>query len=103
MKISTKLLTEAINNWDPIGLLAGGAPKNEYDIEINEIEKKSITCTNEIELAKLIYEVFNDMIGVKLNHLSCLNQAFKITERNNKHYSTNGKMFVELTGSRLLR
>ncbi|OME74115.1 hypothetical protein BK120_32085 [Paenibacillus sp. FSL A5-0031] len=83
MKISTKLLTKVINNWDPIGLLAGGAPQNEYDIEINQIAQKSITCTNEIELAKLIYRVFNDMMGVKLDHLSCLNQAFKITDRNN--------------------
>ncbi|OMF37558.1 hypothetical protein BK133_05775 [Paenibacillus sp. FSL H8-0548] len=83
MKISTKLLTEVINNWDPIGLLAGGAPQNEYDIEISQIVQKSITCTNEIELAKLIYRVFNDMMGVKLDHLSCLNQAFTVTERNN--------------------
>ncbi|OBZ11523.1 hypothetical protein [Bacillus sp. FJAT-26390] len=83
MKISIKLLTEVINNWDPIGLLAGGAPQNEYDIEINQIAQKSITCTNEIELAKLIYRVFNDMMGVKLDHLSCLKQAFKITDRNN--------------------
>jgi hypothetical protein len=85
LKTSTELLTEVINNWDPIGLLAGGAPQNEYDIEINEIAQGSITCVNEIELAKIIYEVFNVMIGVKLNHLSCLNQAFKITERINNH------------------
>lgn len=85
MEISKELLTEVINNWDPVGLLAGGAPQNEYDIEINVITQKCIAFTNEIELAKLIYEVFNDMIGVKLDHLSCLKHAFKITD----HISTN--------------
>jgi hypothetical protein len=81
VNISTKLLTEVINNWDPVGLLAGGAPQDEYNIEINEIAQKSIACTNEMELAKLIYNVFNDRMGVKLYHLICLNQAFKIFER----------------------
>lgn len=80
MKIEIEFLTQVINDWDPVGLLAGGAPENEYSIEIREIIQKSATYKSETDLAILIYRVFNDKMGVKLNQLACLKQAFKITE-----------------------
>jgi len=80
MIIDTKVLTQVINNWDPIGLLAGGAPEDEYSIEIREIVQKSSSCKSETDLALLIYRVFNDKMEIKLNQLACLKEAFKITE-----------------------
>ena len=81
MNIDVKVLTKVINNWDPIALLEGGAPVDEYSIEIREIAEQCSLCKSETDLAKLIYTVFNDKMGVKLNHLACLNQPFKITEQ----------------------
>ncbi|MVO98142.1 hypothetical protein [Paenibacillus lutrae] len=81
MNIDVKVLTEIINSWDPVGLLAGGAPEDEYSIEIREIVAGGTFYTRETDLARLIYTVFNDKMGVKLNLLACLNQAFKLTEQ----------------------
>ncbi|MGN7358116.1 hypothetical protein ACTHPF_15205 [Paenibacillus sp. SAF-054] len=66
-----------INGWDPVGLLAGGAPSNEYDIEIKEISKRINLTTTEIELAKIIYDTFKNKMGIELNHLNCLKYAFR--------------------------
>lgn len=79
MNIDIKSLTQVINNWDPVGLLAGGAPEDEYSIEIKEIAWQSSSCKSETELALLIYKVFNEKMGVKLNQLACLKQAFNLT------------------------
>ncbi|WP_341279092.1 hypothetical protein [Paenibacillus sp. FSL H8-0537] len=81
MNIDLLVLTKVINNWDPVGLLEGGAPEDEYSIEIRKIVAQCSLCKSETDLAKLIYTVFNDKMSVKLNHLACLNQAFKITEQ----------------------
>ncbi|MFB7816629.1 DUF1871 family protein [Paenibacillus chitinolyticus] len=81
MNIDVKVLTEIINSWDPVGLLAGGAPEDEYSIEIKEIVTRCTFSTCETDLAKHIYTVFNDKMGVKLDLLACLNQAFKLTEQ----------------------
>ncbi|MGO4548429.1 hypothetical protein AB4Z29_26930 [Paenibacillus sp. 2TAB23] len=80
MNINIEFLTQVINNWDPVGLLAGGAPENEYSVEVIEIAQKSSSCKSETDLAILIYGVFNDKLEVKLNQLDCLKQAFKIIE-----------------------
>ncbi|MBA2944227.1 hypothetical protein HZF08_38785 [Paenibacillus sp. CGMCC 1.16610] len=80
MNINIEALTQVINDWDPVGLLAGGAPENEYSIEVREIAQKSTSCKSETDLAIFIYRVFNDKMGVKLNQLVCLKQAFKIIE-----------------------
>ncbi|MFF2483474.1 hypothetical protein [Paenibacillus sp. NPDC058071] len=79
MNIDIKFLTQIINDWDPVGLLAGGAPEDEYNIEVREIAEESSSCKSETELAVLIYRVFNDKMGIKLDPLTCLKQAFKIT------------------------
>ncbi|OPH51881.1 hypothetical protein BC351_34265 [Paenibacillus ferrarius] len=80
MNIDLEFLSQVINDWDPVGLLAGGAPENEYSIEVKEIAQKSLSCKSETDLALIIYRVFNDRMGVKLNQLTCLKQAFIITE-----------------------
>ncbi|OUS70431.1 hypothetical protein B1748_28475 [Paenibacillus sp. MY03] len=80
MNISIAHLTRIINDWDPVGLLAGGAPEDEYSSEIRVIKQQAANCTSEIELAKLIQHVFYDWMSVKLSPLSCLKQAFIIAE-----------------------
>lgn len=40
-----EFLTQVINDWDPVGLLAGGAPENEYSIEIREIVRNRFSDT----------------------------------------------------------
>jgi hypothetical protein len=80
VNIDIEFLSQVINAWDPISLLAGGAPDNEYSIEVRDIFQKSSSCKSETDLAILIYTVFNDKMGVKLNHHACLKQAFNITE-----------------------
>lgn len=80
MNVDIEFLTKVINEWDPVGLLAGGAPVNEYSIEVKEIAQKSSSCKSETDLAMLIYRVYNNKMGVNLNQLVCLKQAFKITE-----------------------
>jgi len=81
MEIDGVILTKVINSWDPVGLLAGGAPDDEYRPEILEIGLEASACKTEADLAKVIYKVFSDKMGVKLNHLTCLKQAFTITEQ----------------------
>lgn len=83
MNIDIEFLAQVINDWDPVGLLAGSAPENEYSIEVREIAQKSSTCKSETDLAMLIYRVFDDKVGVKLNQLTCLKQAFNITANGN--------------------
>ncbi|WP_342554866.1 hypothetical protein [Paenibacillus sp. FSL R7-0652] len=75
-------IAEVINHWDPLALLAGGAPRNEYDLEIKEISKQVTSDINESELARVIYSVFKDKTGVELNPLSCLKHAFQMLEGN---------------------
>ncbi|NOV00571.1 hypothetical protein [Paenibacillus planticolens] len=87
MNLDIEFLTQVINDWDPVVLLAGGAPEDEYSIEVKEIFRKSSACKSQTDLALLIYRVFNDKMRVKLNQLDCLKQAFKLTENENKEHN----------------
>lgn len=75
-----EIVSEIINAWDPAGLLAGGAPSNEYDIEIDRISNMFHPELVETELAKIIHTVFNDSLAMKLSLLQCLKCAFRMLE-----------------------
>ncbi|MDP9701558.1 hypothetical protein [Paenibacillus sp. FSL R7-0272] len=75
-----EILTRIINAWDPLALLAGGAPSNEYDIEIKVICKQVNAATNETQIAQIIYTTFREKTGIELNLLSCLKCAFKVVQ-----------------------
>lgn len=75
-----KIVSRIINEWDPIGLLAGGAPSNEYDIEIKDICKKITMTSTDTELSMIIFESFKNKMNISLNQLSCLEYSFKIME-----------------------
>jgi hypothetical protein len=54
--------TTIINDWDPLGLIAFGAPKDEYDLEINYFLPKMIHV-NESEYANILHETFTKYFG----------------------------------------
>ncbi|WP_220036923.1 hypothetical protein [Paenibacillus sambharensis] len=74
-----EIITQIINDWDPIGLLDSGAPIDEYDLEIEEILLNMNTGTDDIELANIIYKSFKDKMGLSLNKLACLKYAMEIS------------------------
>lgn len=59
------IIKEAIDFFDPLGLLALGAPKDEYDIEARMIESK-LNSSNE-PLEEIIKNVFESQFGEPLN------------------------------------
>lgn len=59
-KILTIVENEIVN-WDPVALIKMGAPKNEYDIEINMITRNIKSNYSIVEISKVIYEVLIEM------------------------------------------
>lgn len=68
----TDIVTKHINKWDPMGLLAHGAPDDEYESEIEEIVDVLLDSKDEIEVALDIKSVFDRMFGNKINFDECL-------------------------------
>jgi|LSQX01.2.fsa_nt_gb hypothetical protein len=58
-----KLTSKIINEWDPYGLLALGAPDDEYEAEIKEIINAWADVSTPEELAKEINRVMNWYFG----------------------------------------
>lgn len=65
-KFLENLIRKEINKVDPIGLISMGAPKDEYDSEVEEIMLKINTCGNEKDLEELIYKTFVRMFDTRL-------------------------------------
>ena len=61
-KITRSKLHKVIIESDPLKLISGGAPENEYDGEI-ELLLKQLTCGSEEEILDLVYKVFKDSFG----------------------------------------
>jgi hypothetical protein len=59
-----KEISNIINDVDPMDLLSGGAPSDEYEVEIEKIIQQMHSVANdEKELAELIQEVFEESFG----------------------------------------
>lgn len=71
-----------IDNWDPIGLLEGEAPPDEYDIESRAIFEEAKGITSPEDLAKIIQRVFTRFFGESLSpsYESCLLASQKILQ-----------------------
>lgn len=54
-----------VNKHDPIGLISGGAPEDEYDGEIIKITK--LFLTEQTNLAKGISQIFADSFGEEIS------------------------------------
>ncbi len=78
------IVTEIINKWDPIGLLEGGAPLNEYSIEVRKIVISIDDISNHFDLAKAIQMIFFESTESKVDVLKCLNYSEEIWNRINK-------------------
>jgi hypothetical protein len=52
-----------INRCDPAGLIAMGAPRGEYDMEIAEVIEAAQSCKSIDDLASAIHQIFFDTFG----------------------------------------
>lgn len=67
MKNGLKVLVrKEINRIDPVGLLSMGAPKDEYNPEVEEIVKKIGVAKSEKEVEELVYKTFVKMFGSRI-------------------------------------
>ena len=60
------LIAKVINSADPIGLIAGGAPPDEYNSEINKILIVVQNENNKKNISEKIYHIFCDSFDKKL-------------------------------------
>lgn len=60
-----RVVKKYINQMDYYGLLAGGAPDNEFDIESKEISRRIGSDKSTNDIAKIIADVFNFRFGEK--------------------------------------
>ncbi|MFB7142858.1 DUF1871 family protein [Gottfriedia sp. NPDC056225] len=67
-----------IDKWDSLGLLAGGAPEDEYDPEIKDIVKEINSVNNNNELILLIKNVFEKWFGMEFSYEECFTVAKSI-------------------------
>ncbi|MBT3320419.1 MAG: DUF1871 family protein [Clostridia bacterium] len=54
---------KVIDKWDPIGLLAMGAPADEYSFEISDIAAVALKVNDSETLAKSIQDIFIKYFG----------------------------------------
>ena len=80
-----KILVRAvINEWDPMMLLALGAPEDEYDMEIADI-LAAIQKTRKVEvLASNIATILNESFDNRFCSNECLHIASKLLEIANR-------------------
>ena len=52
------IITNVVNEWDPYGLISGGAPKDEFESEIAKIATKVLNIKSAASLAEVISSVF---------------------------------------------
>jgi hypothetical protein len=57
-------ITRALNEADPIGLIEGGAPADEYSPEIGTIIPRLKEASSESALRRIIHEEFSRWFGV---------------------------------------
>ena len=72
---------------DPVGLIDGGAPRDEYDRYIISILSFIESKKNKIDLGEYIYQVFEKAFGDMVDKKVCFKVAKLFLDRN-KHYKT---------------
>lgn len=78
LQLALKIVTEHINEWDPERLLEGGAPDDEYEVEIEEIAEAVVDSRDEIEIAEAIEDTFVHYFGREYSFDDCYEVANKI-------------------------
>jgi Domain of unknown function (DUF1871) len=73
---------DAIAQWDPFALLAGGAPADEYDLEISKLVPKIRDARASSDVAIAISAIFGDSFGHALHRSGeSINVAAEIYNR----------------------
>jgi hypothetical protein len=75
LKKKHAIVTKVLNEWDPMDLLAMGAPKEEYGIEANRIVAALNTLNTVDELGSKIKEVFDHYYSTDLDLITCIQVA----------------------------
>ena len=86
-KIVFKNVQEIINANDPVGLVSGDAPDDEYDAEVSKIVILLRDGTDKISLAVEIGEIFKASFGdvdIQINRSQCRLIAGKLLEIKNR-------------------
>jgi hypothetical protein len=65
----------AVTQWDPFSLLAGGAPADEYDLEVVSLVPKLRNARSSSDVATAIAEVFGGSFGTSVGPDECANVA----------------------------
>lgn len=73
-----EIVKEIIDFYDPYGLLAMHAPKNEYDIESRKIADKINENSNADEIAAIISDVFTSSFSHNFLKKNFIEAAIKI-------------------------
>lgn len=58
-----RIVKSCVDAWDPYGLLAGGAPGDEYDSESRRIAERITENASAQEIASVMEEVMDDSFG----------------------------------------
>ena len=76
------IIKKIIDKWDPCGLLAGGAPKDEFNDEIKKISSKINSNSNINDIANIISNIFlNSFNDKSFSVKNCIEVAKKIKEK----------------------
>lgn len=60
---SVDLISEILFRHDPIKLIQGGAPKDEYSLEVNQIVELVKQSLNGSDLAGKLYSLYNQLFS----------------------------------------
>lgn len=74
------LIKSIIDKHDPMGLLSGGAPDDEYQPEINRLAQLVRADMTQNELSTVIYDLFLDMFSEPIDRGLCDKMAQEILE-----------------------
>jgi hypothetical protein len=77
------IIKKHIDAWDPMELLATGAPKDEYDVESRMIEERFFSGITTKELARILAKVFSAQFSESFSIADCLNTAEQIYNEHN--------------------
>jgi hypothetical protein len=78
--------TAVINEWDPYDLIAGGAPKDEFEGEVSRLVAKARDAHTPEALARLVSEVFSSSFELeRFSVETCLPVASRLFEELQTH------------------
>ena len=75
------IVTEVIHSIDPHGLLAGGAPRDEFDSEILALAGKVARCESPEDIAHAIAEVLNTAFSADISASGYTEEAAQLYSR----------------------